>query len=66
MNSIIKERHTNLCMTHYLEAIEKDREERWIAAGRPTMEQSFAKVKQKMRAFMERSRMQSEREPGED
>lgn len=35
----------NLCMAHYMDHIERERMARWIEAGRPTKEQSVAKMK---------------------
>ena len=48
-SAMIREKLTtgwaNLCIHHYLEHIERERNARWIAAGRPTKEQSLAKMK---------------------
>jgi hypothetical protein len=48
-SSIIRERlktgWANLCWQHYAEHVERERTAKWIAAGKPTREQSLEKMK---------------------
>jgi len=48
-SAVIRERlktgWANLCWLHYMEHVERDRAARWISAGKPTREQSLAKMK---------------------
>ena len=51
----------NLCLQHYHERIEKERIASWTAAGRPTVEQSMAKMH-----GLRLKTIVAEREPGSD
>ena len=69
-SAVIRERTVtgmaNFCLQHYFENLERERNARWIAAGRPTREQSLAKMRGLFIKTVVGGRYQGERDAGQD
>ena len=54
------------CLDHWTKYVERERSDRWIAAGRPTAAQSIAKIKERFGANALKALGIPDRVPGED